>query len=177
MSTSSVVIRILVLIVLGTCPVCVLAQTPNPPAQASSITHVVKLSVIVNDDLGRSVNDLNGYQVQVLENDTPRKVTEVATDQRPLAYGLVVDTSGSLRTLLPPVIDTAKSIVNGNDPQDQTFVESFVSSDKIETVQEFTTNRTALLDGLDNLYARLGQSAVIDAVYLAVQHAADYSFA
>src|SRR5690348_15858013 len=39
------------------------------------------------------------------------------------------------------------------------------SSDMIETVQDFMSNKEALMDGLDNFYVEGGQTAVIDAVY------------
>lgn len=50
----------------------------------------------------------------------------------------------------------------------------FISSDKIETVQDFTPNRDLLMDGLDSLYVEGGQTAIIDAVYLTAEHVAEY---
>jgi Ca-activated chloride channel family protein len=54
------------------------------------------------------------------------------------------------------------------------FLYRFISSDNIETVQDFTANKDALMDGLDTLYIEGGQTAVIDGVYLAAEHVAEY---
>jgi Ca-activated chloride channel family protein len=72
------------------------------------------------------------------------------------------------------VIEVAKVLISANQPEDETFVESFVSSATIETNQEFTSDKAKLSAALDSLYIRVGQSAVIDAVYLAVKHTAEY---
>ena len=50
----------------------------------------------------------------------------------------------------------------------------FVSSDKIEIVQDFTPNKTDLNDALENLYIEGGQTAIIDAVYLAAEKVDEY---
>src|SRR5205085_10428839 len=89
-------------------------------------------------------------------------------------YGLAIDTSGSLRSQLTQVLNAAKAIINSNKRGDETFLERFISSDKIETIQDFTASRDALLDGLDSMYVEGGQTAVIDGVYLAAEHVAEY---
>src|SRR5262249_36754433 len=50
----------------------------------------------------------------------------------------------------------------------------FISSDKIETVQDFTPSKDLLMDGLDSLYVEGGQTAIIDAVYLSAEHVSEY---
>ena len=72
------------------------------------------------------------------------------------------------------VIDAGKTIINSNKPGDETFLVRFISSDKIETVQDFTASKDLLIDGLDNLYVEGGQTAIIDAVYLTAEHVAEY---
>ena len=57
---------------------------------------------------------------------------------------------------------------------DETFLVRFISSDKIETVQDFTASKDLLLDGLESLYVEGGQTAVIDAVYLSAERIAEY---
>ncbi|HEX3086244.1 MAG TPA: VWA domain-containing protein, partial [Pyrinomonadaceae bacterium] len=66
------------------------------------------------------------------------------------------------------------TIINSNKKGDETFLERFISSDKIETIQDFTDKKDFLMDGLDQLYIEGGQTAVIDGVYLAAGHVADY---
>jgi Ca-activated chloride channel family protein len=85
-----------------------------------------------------------------------------------------VDTSGSLRSQLPTVIEAGKTIINANRPGDETFLVRFISSDKIETVQDFTNKKDLLVDGLDSFYVEGGQTAIIDAVYLSAEHVSEY---
>jgi Ca-activated chloride channel family protein len=79
-----------------------------------------------------------------------------------------------LRPQFNQVVDAAKTIVNSNKKGDETFLERFISSEKIETIQDFTANKDMLFDGIDNLYVEGGQTAVIDGVYLAAEHVAEY---
>jgi Ca-activated chloride channel family protein len=150
-----------------------LAQDERPsPAQLP--TQLVKLTMIVADDTSHSVDDVSREEIQLVEDKLARPISLFSKDLRPVAYALVLDTSGSFKPLLQPVIATAQILINGNQAGDETFIESFVNSATIETNQEFTADKTKLSEALDSLYIRLGQSAVIDAVYLAVKHTAEY---
>jgi Ca-activated chloride channel family protein len=50
----------------------------------------------------------------------------------------------------------------------------FVGRDKIEIEQPFTPNKIDLIDSLDNLFIEGGQTAIRDAVYLAVENIDEY---
>ena len=86
----------------------------------------------------------------------------------------MIDNSGSLRLQLEKVIEASKIIVSTNRPDDETSIIRFVSRDKIEIVQDFTSNKTDLNDALDNLFIEGGQTAIIDAVYLAAEKVNEY---
>jgi len=86
-----------------------------------------------------------------------------------ITYGLVIDNSKSMSSQFREVIEAAKIIVNNNKPGDETFVVRLVDRDRIETLQDFTTDRAAMLNALGKLYTESGQSAIIDAVYLSAQ--------
>ncbi|HEX7958233.1 MAG TPA: VWA domain-containing protein, partial [Pyrinomonadaceae bacterium] len=94
-------------------------------------------------------------------------------EEVPISYGLVVDNSGSLRTQINQVIEASKSIVESNKPGDETFVVRFISSEDIKIMQDFTADKAALGDALDDMFIEGGQTAVIDAVYLAAEHASE----
>jgi Ca-activated chloride channel family protein len=104
----------------------------------------------------------------------PQPIESFTREEVPISYGLAVDTSGSLRTQLQSVVDAGKTIINSNKKGDETFLVRFISSDKIETVQDFTDNKELLLDGLDSFYIEGGQTAVVDAVYLSAEHVSEY---
>jgi Ca-activated chloride channel family protein len=94
-------------------------------------------------------------------------------EQVPVSYGLVVDNSGSLRHQINQVIDAAKTIVDSNKPGDETFVVRFIASDDIKIMQDFTSDKQSLSDALDDMFVEGGQTAVVDAMYLASEHAAE----
>lgn len=151
----------------------VLAQEAQPlPAQLP--TQLVKLTMIVTDGKHHSVDDVRREEIQLEEEKQAQTIGMFSKDSRPVDYALVIDTTGSFRALLPVVVEAAKTLVNGNQADDQTFVESFVSSERVEKIQEFTSDRAQLNSALNALFVRGGQSAVIDAVYVAIKHTVEY---
>ena len=69
------------------------------------------------------------------------------------------------------MVAAAKQLIATNRDLDQAFIIKFVSSDNIRTIQELTTNKTDLDKTLTLLKVEMGQTALIDGVYLAVQYA------
>lgn len=154
--------------------------TPTPPEELDpdSIVRInadlVQLHVRVIDRNNRPINNVRREEFRVFEDGVPQPIESFTREEVPISYGLAVDTSASLRTQIQSVIDAGKSIVNSNKPGDETFLVRFISSDKIQTEQDFTSNKELLMDALDNLYVEGGQTAVIDAVYLTAEHVAEY---
>ena len=137
-------------------------------------TELVTLHVRVIDRNNHPINRLAKDDFRILEDGVPQPIFAFTEEEVPVIYGLAVDTSGSVRPQFQQIIDAAKTIINSNKKGDETFIERFISSDKIETVQDFTPNKDLLMDGLDTLYVEGGQTAVVDGVYLAAQHVADF---
>lgn len=96
--------------------------------------------------------------------------TQSKDEQSALVYGLVVDNSGSLRSQMAEVVEAAKLIVNSNQSGDEAFLVRFVDHDKIKTLQNFTSNKAALVTSLEGMYVEGGSSAIVDAVYFSIQH-------
>src|SRR5215472_8099398 len=157
--------------------------TPPPDPNGAEITEnerltintdLVTLHVRVIDRNNRPINNISKADFRVLEDGVPQPIFSFTEEEVPVIYGLAVDTSGSLRPQFEQVISAAKTIINSNKKGDETFLERFISSDKIETVQDFTPSKDALMDGLDQLYVEGGQTAVVDGVYLAAEHVGEY---
>ena len=146
----------------------------DPESVVRVNTELVTLNVRVIDRNNRPIDNVRQDEFHVFEDGEPQPIEFFTREEVPITYGLAVDTSGSLRSQLQSVIDAAKAIIASNKRGDETFLERFISSDKIETVQDFTPDRDLLLEGLDNLYVEGGQTAVIDGVYLAAEHVAEY---
>jgi Ca-activated chloride channel family protein len=154
--------------------------TPTPPdvIEAGDTlvtnTELVQLHVRVIDRNNRPINSVPQSDFHIFEDGVPQTIEAFTREDVPISYGLAVDTSGSLRSQLQSVIDAGKTIINSNKRGDETFLVRFISSDKIETVQDFTDNKEALMDGLDSFYVEGGQTAIIDAVYLSAEHVSEY---
>ena len=154
--------------------------TPTPPEEIDADSRIVinaelvQLHVRVIDRNNRPINNVRQNEFRIFEDGVAQTIESFSREEVPISYGLAVDTSASLRTQIQSVIDAAKTIINSNKPGDETFLVRFISSDKIQTEQDFTDKKDLLIDALDNLYVEGGQTAVIDAVYLSAEHVAGY---
>jgi Ca-activated chloride channel family protein len=137
-------------------------------------SNLVNLHVRVIDRNNRPVEGVRQSDFRVFENGVEQQIQFVTTEEVPITYGLVVDNSGSLRNQIGQVIEAGKSIVSANKPGDETFVVRFVSSDEIKIMQDFTADQQSLTDALEDMFVEGGQTAVVDAVYLAAEHASEH---
>ncbi|HWW74888.1 MAG TPA: VWA domain-containing protein [Pyrinomonadaceae bacterium] len=148
-------------------------QEVDPEEVVKIDTSLVNLHVRVIDRNNRPINDVADSDFKVFENGVPQQIQFITREEVPITYGLVVDNSGSLRNQIGQVIEAAKTIVASNKPGDETFVVRFISSEDIKILQDFTSDRQSLNDALDDMFIEGGQTAVIDAVYLAAEHAGE----
>jgi VWFA-related protein len=88
----------------------------------------------------------------------------------PLSYGIVVDNSGSYRSMMDKIIEITKDIVEENKADDETFLVRFVSTDKIRLLQDFTVSKDAIHAAADETYVEGGLTAILDAVDFAARH-------
>lgn len=152
-------------------------QTTNSPAQiqttpAAQPSPLVKLNMIVTDGAGHSGVEVKKEEISIIEDGVPQAISYFAKEDMPVSYALVMDNSGSLRFLINAVVGSSLSLISANRPGDETLIVRFVSSDQIETVQDFTASNELLTKGLYSLYTEGGQTAVIDAVYITAQKVA-----
>jgi Ca-activated chloride channel family protein len=162
-------------------PVLKPKPTPTPSEEdfdeGSTIrvnTELVTLNVRVIDRNNRPIDNVRRQDFHVFEDGVTQPVESFSREEVPISYGLAIDTSQSLRSQIQAVIDAGKTIVNSNKPGDETFLVRFISSEKIETMQDFTAKKDLLMDALEDLYVEGGQTAIIDAVYLTAEHVAEY---
>ncbi|HEY2972886.1 MAG TPA: VWA domain-containing protein [Pyrinomonadaceae bacterium] len=162
-------------------PVLKPKPTPTPPEEdidEGSIvrvnTELVTLNVRVIDRNNRPIDNVRQNEFHIFEDGVSQPVEYFTREEVPISYGLAVDNSGSLRAQLQGVIDAGKTIINSNKTGDETFIIRFIDSSKIELKQDFTANKDSLIDTLDEFYIEGGQTAIIDAVYLAAEHTAEY---
>ncbi len=156
----------------------VVVPTPKPTETPDEIikidTELVNLSVRVVDRNNRPINNLQQNEFKIYEDGVDQQIDFFSKSDVPTNYGMVIDNSGSMRQLLDKVIEAGKILIDTNRPADETMIIRFVSKDKIEIQQQFTPNKTDLKDALENMYIEGGQTAIIDAVYLAVENIDEY---
>ena len=148
------------------------SQAPSTPTQAPPPT--VKLSLLVTDEKNRSVEDVTKDEVQLIEDGQPQVISYFDKDTRLAQYVIAVDSSGSFRGLLEPALNFVKLIIAGKKDDEQIQLIRFISSDKIERVIDYTSDRSKLIDSLKQVELEQGQSAVVDAIYEAVRSVASH---
>jgi Ca-activated chloride channel family protein len=153
------------------------ATLPTPEDDDEIIkveTELVNLNVRVVDRNNRSIGNLRQDDFKIYEDNVAQPIEFFSKSEVPTNYSLVIDNSGSLRPQLEKVIEASKIIIGTNRPDDETSIIRFVSSENIEILQNFTPDKTLLNDALDNLFIEGGQTAIIDAVYLAAESITNY---
>jgi Ca-activated chloride channel family protein len=146
-----------------------LAQDTKPAGKT------VELRMIVTDSAKKSVDKIQKEDVHVIEDKAEQTVLSVERDDRPIDLVLAIDSSGSVRSLFPTVLESARVIVSNRRPEDEILVERFIGSEKIESMQDFTRDGKLLLTAIDKFFIEKGQSAVIDALYVAASSFAKFS--
>ena len=127
----------------------------------------VTLHATVVDDRNHLVNNLDKTDFTVFENDKPQKITHFHQEDFPVAIGIVIDNSGSMREKRDAVNKAALNLVKASNPDDQVFVVNF--NDEYYLDQEFTGDIKKLQAALEHVEARGGT-----ALYDAIVASADY---
>ena len=161
-------------------PSFVASPTPTPPVVKDDDeiikidTELVNVNVRVVDRNNRPIANLRQSDFKIMEDGVPQKIDFFSQSEVPTNYALVVDNSGSLRSQLDKVIEAGKVLVNTNRKDDESMIIRFVGKEKIEILQSFTPSKDDLEYALDQMFIEGGQTALIDAVYLAVQNVDEY---
>ncbi len=156
------------------CSACLIIAAVSA-AVAQALGPRVDLRLIVTDETNKPLSTIRKEDVRVFEGKIEQTILSIEPDERPIDFSLVIDSSGSLRSLMPSVLEAARQIILQRRPSEEMFIESFVSSDKIYTIQEFTNDTLALTDALRLIQVQQGQSAVLDGVYLGATKLATHS--
>jgi len=131
-------------------------------------TDLVVLDVTVLDPSAKPVTDLTKDSFQVTEDKVPQKIEFFGREQVPVSMVLAIDTSGSMRTKLDTVIKASANLVKESRSGDEMAVIEFKLQPDL--LEEFTDNSADVIDTLQGLIAS-GQTAMLDALYLAVDYA------
>lgn len=93
----------------------------------------------------------------------------------PVTVGLLIDNSGSYRSIFERVITSATSVINDLKADDRSFVITFVDGPKTAVRQELTDDKVELRDTVENMFIEGGKTALIDAVLFAARYFDEHS--
>ncbi|HEY6402766.1 MAG TPA: VWA domain-containing protein [Blastocatellia bacterium] len=148
------------------------AQADEPVVDKDGVikvdTDLVLLDVMVIDQDNNPIINLKKEDFTVFEDKVKQTVENVSREEVPVSFGMVIDTSGSMKAKLQTVSDAAVSLIKQMRLDDEAFVASFKAEP--ELVQDFTTDRRELEDAVSELYTS-GGTALLDAIIATADYA------
>ena len=127
----------------------------------------VRLHATVVDDRQRLVTTLDKTAFTVYENGTPQQITSFRHEDIPVALGVVIDNSGSMRDKRPAVNKATINLVKASNSEDEVFLVNF--NDDYYLDQDYTDSVPKLKEALDR-YETRGGTALYDAVLASTTH-------
>ncbi len=127
----------------------------------------VLLHATVVDDKQHIVTTLDRSAFTVFEDGKPQNIISFHHVDIPVAMGIVIDNSGSMREKRAKVNQAALNLVRSSNPKDEVFVVNFNDEQYLD--QDFTNNLLKLKEALEKIDAR-GGTALYDAVVASADH-------
>ena len=127
----------------------------------------VMLHATVVDDKQHIVTNLDRNAFTVYEDGKPQQIISFHHVDIPVAMGIVIDNSGSMREKRNKVNQAALNLVRSSNPQDEVFVVNFNDEQYLD--QDFTNDLRKLKEALEKIDAR-GGTALYDAVVASADH-------
>jgi Ca-activated chloride channel homolog len=145
-------------------------QEPTPQA-GGFVFHTraqeVMLHATVVDDKQHMITNLDKTAFTVFEDGKPQTITSFRHEDIPVALGIVIDNSGSMREKRDRVNAAALNLVRASNPGDQVFIVNF--NDEYYLDQDYTSDINKLKEALEKVEAR-GGTALYDALVASADH-------
>src|SRR5713101_1908220 len=127
----------------------------------------VALRAIVVDQQNHLISGLNRDAFSVYEDGKLQKMTSFRQENAPLALGVLIDNSGSMRPKRQKVNEAVLNLVRSSNPGDEVFVVNF--GDQYYLDQDFTDDVGKLTAALNKVETR-GTTALYDAIVASAAH-------
>lgn len=127
----------------------------------------VVLHATVVDESGHLVTGLDRGAFTVFVNGRPEPITSFRREDVPVALGIVIDNSGSMRDKREKVNQAVLNLIRASNPQDEVFVVNFGKTPYLD--QDFTSDVNLLQTALHQVSTR-GSTALYDAVVASAVH-------
>ncbi|KAF0249114.1 MAG: Mg-chelatase subunit ChlD [bacterium] len=134
----------------------------------------VPLDLTVLDQKGNFISGLKLQDLKIYDNKVEQQIEFFTQESMPISFGLVIDTSGSMRFKLPMVITAAKEMLKRCKPNDEVFIISMKDSQNIEIVQPYTEDFIGASNSLDKFVSG-GGTALLDGIAEATKYAEEKS--
>ena len=132
----------------------------------------VMLHASVIDDHQHIVTNLDRSAFSVFEDGKPQQIISFHHVDIPVAMGIVIDNSGSMREKRNKVNQAALNLVRSSNPKDEVFIVNFNDEQYLD--QDFTNNLLKMKEALEKIDAR-GGTALYDAVVASADHLKQYA--
>jgi Ca-activated chloride channel family protein len=141
------------------------SQQPSPDDTGTFVIRKDVDEVLVHatvvDDKQHIVTNLGRDAFSVFEDGKPQNIISFRHEDIPVAMGIVIDNSGSMREKRAKVNQAALNLVRASNAQDEIFVVNF--NDEYYLDQDFTNDLLKLKEALEKIDAR-GGTALYDAL-------------
>jgi Ca-activated chloride channel family protein len=127
----------------------------------------VALRAIVVDPQNHLISGLNRDAFSIYEDGKLQKMTSFRQENAPLALGILIDNSGSMRPKREKVNQAVLNLVRSSSPGDEVFVVNF--GDQYYLDQDFTDDAVKLTTALNKVETR-GTTALYDAIVASAAH-------
>ncbi|HKF06835.1 MAG TPA: VWA domain-containing protein [Candidatus Sulfotelmatobacter sp.] len=127
----------------------------------------VMLHATVVDDKQHIITNLDRGAFTVFEDGKQQNIISFHHVDIPVAMGIVIDNSGSMREKRAKVNQAALNLVRSSNPKDEVFVVNFNDEQYLD--QDFTNDLRKLKEALEKIDAR-GGTALYDAIVASADH-------
>ncbi len=137
------------------------AEVQENERAIKEFTHLVSLDVRVVDQNNNPVPNLKQENFTVFEDKIKQTINNVSSEEAPISFGIVIDTSGSMRSKIKAVKEAALLLVEQMRKDDEAFVAPFNSEAELRL--DFSADRSELEESISELYTS-GGTALLDAI-------------
>jgi len=147
-------------------------STPQPRTDEAQFVFKKKveevvLHAVVVDPQNHLMTALNRDAFSVFENGKPQRMTSFRHENVPLALGIVIDNSGSMRPKRQKVNEATLNLIRSSNAFDEVFVVNFGEQYYLD--QDFTSDVAKLQAALDKVET-WGSTALYDAIVASAVH-------
>jgi VWFA-related protein len=137
-----------------------------------SATRLVVLHATVTNRHGDPVTNLDEQAFAIFENGKRQPITIFRRDDVPVSIGLLIDNSGSMRSLRTKVEAAALAFARASNPQDEMFVLNFADTSRLDV--PMTSDLQVLERGIGRVDS-IGGTAMRDAIETAEDYLRDHA--